>query len=124
ATLFSDLESMTFDLDKASVPEARRQLQDLTFGLVEQLQTLEKRLEGAAGVLEGPGQMTTCKSLLGAGKRRHPVGRVHFRPSQSNQSGRERRKQMTQPAPSPSLSKDLAAQARKTGWQEPSWTDA
>lgn len=45
-------QSVTFDLDKASLPEARRQLQDLTFGLVEQLQTLEKRLEGAAGFLE------------------------------------------------------------------------
>lgn len=45
-------QSVTFDLAKASLPEARRQLQDLTFGLVEQLQMLEKRLEGAAGVLE------------------------------------------------------------------------
>lgn len=46
-------QSVTFHLDKASLPEARRKLQDLTFGLVEQLQTLEKRLEGAAGLLDG-----------------------------------------------------------------------
>ncbi|KAM6431095.1 protein PAXX isoform 3-T3 [Liasis olivaceus] len=41
-------QSVTFDLYKASLPEARRQLQDLTFGLVEQVQTLEKRLEECA----------------------------------------------------------------------------
>ncbi|XP_063172212.1 protein PAXX isoform X2 [Candoia aspera] len=41
-------QSVTFDLCKAPPSEARRQLQDLTFGLVEQLQTLEKRLEESA----------------------------------------------------------------------------
>ncbi|XP_025021733.1 protein PAXX [Python bivittatus] len=41
-------QSVTFDLYKASLPEARRQLQDLTFGLVEQVQTLEKHLEESA----------------------------------------------------------------------------
>uniref|UniRef100_A0A670YJZ5 PAXX non-homologous end joining factor n=1 Tax=Pseudonaja textilis TaxID=8673 RepID=A0A670YJZ5_PSETE len=56
-------QSVTFDLDKASVPEAKRQLQDLTFGLVEQLQALEKRLEGAArGSWRGPGQGAMCPS--------------------------------------------------------------
>ncbi|KAG8141919.1 hypothetical protein E2320_006575 [Naja naja] len=64
-------QSMTFDLDKASVPEARRQLQDLTFGLVEQLQTLEKRLEeGIAAAtsvaLRSPEKISASQSLLGA----------------------------------------------------------
>ncbi|XP_058014918.1 protein PAXX isoform X2 [Ahaetulla prasina] len=64
-------QSVTFDLDKASLPEARRQLQDLTFGLVEQLQTLEKRLEeGTAAAtsvaLRSPEKISPSQSLLGA----------------------------------------------------------
>ncbi|KAL7980819.1 hypothetical protein Chor_001973 [Crotalus horridus] len=65
-------QSVTFDLDKASLPEARRQLQDLTFGLVEQLQTLEKRLEegtaAAAAALahRSPEKISPSQSLLGA----------------------------------------------------------
>ncbi|XP_039200901.1 protein PAXX [Crotalus tigris] len=62
-------QSVTFDLDQASLPEARRQLQDLTFGLVEQLQTLEKRLEeGTAAALahRSPEKISPSQSLLGA----------------------------------------------------------
>ncbi|XP_070811719.1 protein PAXX isoform X2 [Pituophis catenifer annectens] len=64
-------QSVTFDLDKASLPEARRQLQDLTFGLVEQLQTLEKRLEESTAAatsmaLRSPEKISPSQSLLGA----------------------------------------------------------
>ncbi|KAM3825617.1 protein PAXX [Vipera latastei] len=64
-------QSVTFHLDKASLPEARRKLQDLTFGLVEQLQTLEKRLEeGTAAAtslaLRSPEKTSPSQSLFGA----------------------------------------------------------
>ncbi|XP_026541639.1 protein PAXX isoform X2 [Notechis scutatus] len=64
-------QSVTFDLDKASVPEAKRQLQDLTFGLVEQLQALEKRLEEVAAAatsvaLRSPEKASASQRLLGA----------------------------------------------------------
>uniref|UniRef100_A0A8C5RF48 Protein PAXX n=1 Tax=Laticauda laticaudata TaxID=8630 RepID=A0A8C5RF48_LATLA len=64
-------QSVTFDLDKASVPEARRQLQDLTFDLVEQLQALEKRLEEVAATatsvaLRSPEKVSASQRLLGA----------------------------------------------------------
>ncbi|XP_026568146.1 protein PAXX isoform X2 [Pseudonaja textilis] len=64
-------QSVTFDLDKASVPEAKRQLQDLTFGLVEQLQALEKRLEEVTATatpvaLRSPEKASARQRLLGA----------------------------------------------------------
>ncbi|XP_063172211.1 protein PAXX isoform X1 [Candoia aspera] len=64
-------QSVTFDLCKAPPSEARRQLQDLTFGLVEQLQTLEKRLEESAATSMALGspekKSSPSQSLLEAG---------------------------------------------------------
>ncbi|XP_032089554.1 protein PAXX isoform X2 [Thamnophis elegans] len=67
-------QSVTFDLDKASLPEARRQVQELTFGLVEQLQALDKRLEeGTAAApsvaLRSPRKVSASQSLLGTARR-------------------------------------------------------
>ncbi|XP_063000550.1 protein PAXX isoform X2 [Elgaria multicarinata webbii] len=41
-------QSVTFDLHKVPLSEARMRLQDLTFGLVAQVHQLEKRLEESA----------------------------------------------------------------------------
>ncbi|XP_061460431.1 protein PAXX isoform X2 [Rhineura floridana] len=41
-------ESLTFDLHKAPLSEARKQVQDLMFSLVDQVHQLEKRLEDGA----------------------------------------------------------------------------
>lgn len=39
-------QALTFDLSEDPLPEARQQLQDLMFGLVEQLQALRKSSKG------------------------------------------------------------------------------
>ncbi|XP_053137731.1 protein PAXX [Hemicordylus capensis] len=43
-------QGLTFDLCKVPPSEARRQLQDVMFGLVERVRTLEKRLKECAAV--------------------------------------------------------------------------
>uniref|UniRef100_A0ABM5F6T8 Protein PAXX isoform X2 n=1 Tax=Pogona vitticeps TaxID=103695 RepID=A0ABM5F6T8_9SAUR len=62
-------QGLTFDLSKAPLPEARKQLQDLMFGLVEQLQALEKSSkEGAIATnplpLSSPEKNTLSSQIL------------------------------------------------------------
>nr|XP_020648958.1 protein PAXX [Pogona vitticeps] len=62
-------QGLTFDLSKAPLPEARKQLQDLMFGLVEQLQALEKcSKEGAIATnllpLSSPEKNTLSSQIL------------------------------------------------------------
>ncbi|XP_070614540.1 LOW QUALITY PROTEIN: protein PAXX [Erythrolamprus reginae] len=62
--------SVTFNLAKASLSEARQQLQDLTFGLVEQLHVLERRLEEVTAAatsvaLRSPEKTPSSQSALG-----------------------------------------------------------
>lgn len=58
---------LTFDLFRLPLSEARKQLQELMFGLVGQVQTLEKRLQGMVctgwGGWVGKGRLLAISSL-------------------------------------------------------------
>ncbi|XP_048369072.1 protein PAXX isoform X2 [Sphaerodactylus townsendi] len=71
-------ETLTFDLFKVSLSEARKLAQDLVFGLVEQVQKLEKQVDALASAgpspLSSPEKNTLKSQSLYTSVKRHLLG--------------------------------------------------